>query len=326
LTAASSTRTASSDPYRRALVTGGAGFIGSHLARALLSEGLEVVVLDDLSKGKAENVPPGATLRVGDVRSPDDVARALDGADVVFHEAARVSVRTSIKQFFEDAETNFMGTLNVLRCSAGRGVRKIVFASSMAVYADSPKAEPLSEEHPQEPISPYGIAKLAAERYCLQIARDSGIDCHVLRYFNTYGPGQTFTPYVGVVTIFIRRLLQGERPMIYGDGEQRRDFVHVDDVVRANLLSLRSGVGHGVFNVGTGRATSVNEIAALLGERIDPGCAPYHVEAHPGELRNSIADIARAATTLGYRPSTRLEDRIDEVIDYCRSRPLEALR
>lgn len=282
-------------------------------------------MLDDLSKGKAENVPPGAALRVGDVRSPDDVARALDGADVVFHEAARVSVRSSVKQFFEDADTNFMGTLNLLRCSAAGRVRKIVFASSMAVYADSPRPEPVSEEHPREPISPYGIAKLASEMYCLQIARDNGIDCHVLRYFNTYGPGQTFTPYVGVITIFIRRLLRKERPMIYGDGEQRRDFVHVDDVVRANLLCLRSPVRHGVFNVGTGRATSVNEIAALLCERIDPALAPYHVEAHAGELRNSIADIGRIGAALGYRPAVRLEDRIGEVIEYCRSRPAEAL-
>jgi UDP-glucose 4-epimerase len=204
-------------------------------------------------------------------------------------------------------------------------VRKIAFASSMAVYADSPKPEPISEEHPTEPLSPYGIAKLAAEKYCMRIARDNGVDCHVLRYFNTYGPGQTFTPYVGVITIFIRGLLRKERPMIYGDGEQRRDFVHVDDIVRANLLSLRSSVNHGVFNVGTGWATSVNEIAAMLCERIDPALAPYHVEAHPGELRYSIADIGRIATTLGYRPSAKLEDRIDEVIEYCKSKPAEAM-
>jgi UDP-glucose 4-epimerase len=276
--------------------------------------------------GKEGNVPPGAELRVGDVRSADDVNRALEGVDVVFHEAARVSIRTSVKEFCADADTNFMGTLNLLRGSVVRGVRRIVFASSMAVYADSPTPKPISEEYSTEPISPYGIAKLAAEKYCLQITGSNGIDCHVLRYFNTYGPGQTFTPYVGVITIFVRRLLRGERPLIFGDGEQRRDFVHVDDVVRANLLSLKSDVGHGVFNVGTGWATSVNEIAAMLVERIDPALAPVHMEAKAGELRNSIADIGRISATLGFRPSTKLADRIDEVISYCRNTPEEPVQ
>lgn len=304
--------------YRRALVTGGAGFIGSRIARALLAEGLEVVVLDDLSMGREANVPAGARFIRGDVRRAEDLAAALDGVDIVFHEAARVSIRSSVKEFYADADTNFMGTLGVLRACAGTSVRKLVFASSMAVYADSPTPEPVREDHLAEPLSPYGIAKLAAEKYCLQLASDMGMHCHVLRYFNTYGPGQTFTPYVGVITIFIRRLLEGQVPTIYGDGEQRRDFVYVDDIVAANLLAMKSPLPRALFNVGTGIATSVNEVADMLCRRIAPGIRPRHVEAHPGELRNSIADIGAISSALGYRPAGRLEERIDEVVDFYR--------
>lgn len=303
---------------RRALVTGGAGFIGSRLAGALLSQGHEVAVLDDLSMGKRESVPPGAEFIEGDVRSGEDVRRALEGVDVVFHEAAKVSIRASLEHFYADADTNFMGTLNLLRCLRGSAVRKLVFASSMAVYADSPAPVPIPEDHPAEPLSPYGIAKLAAEKYCLQIAGELGIGCNVLRYFNTYGPGQSFTPYVGVITIFVRHLLEGRQPEIFGDGEQRRDFVHVDDVVQANLLAMNTPVRSGVFNVGTGRATSVNEIAALLCARLAPGIRPSHRQAHPGELRYSIADVGRISAAMGYRPTGVLAERIDEVIDHCR--------
>jgi UDP-glucose 4-epimerase len=305
----------------KALVTGGAGFIGSHLVRALLAQGRQVTVLDDLSMGRRENVPDEAAFIHGNVRSREDVRRALEGVDIVFHEAARVSIRSSVKEFYGDAQTNFMGTLNLLRCCAGSDVRKLVFASSMAVYADSDAPTPVAESHPTEPISPYGIAKLAAEKYCLQIARDMGIACHVLRYFNTYGPGQTFTPYVGVITIFIRRLLQGETPGIFGDGEQRRDFVHVSDIVNANLLAMDSRLTNGVFNVGSGRATSVNDIATLLCIRIAPDVRPVHLPAHAGELRNSIADIGRISAAMGYAPRATLAQKIDEVIEYYRSGP-----
>ena len=309
---------------RRALVTGGAGFIGSHLTRALLARGLKVTVLDDLSMGKRENVPQDARLIVGDIRSPNDVSTALNGVDIIFHEAARVSIRSSIQHFYDDADINFMGTLNILRRCAGTSVRRIVFASSMAVYADSESPEPISEDYLAEPISPYGIAKLAAEKYCSQLALDMGIDCHLLRYFNTFGPGQSVTPYVGVITIFVKRLLEQKAPVIFGDGEQRRDFVHVSDIVAANLLAMETQEHYGLFNVGTGRATSVNEIAALLCERIAPGISAEHVAAHAGELRYSIANIDRIVTTLGYTPRVSIADRLDEIIDSnrgCRDTP-----
>ncbi len=302
---------------RRALVTGGAGFIGSHLGRRLLAEGLEVVVLDDLSVGSREKVPEGAELVVGDVRSESDVKRALEGVDVVFHEAARVSIRSSVGHFHEDADINLMGTLNLLRGCSAASVRKLVYASSMAVYAEGEAGRPIPESHALEPISPYGISKLAGEKYCLGFARDAGIACHVLRYFNTFGTGQTLTPYVGVITIFVHALLAGEAPTVFGDGEQRRDFVHVSDVVEANLLALASDRPAGVYNVGSGRGTSVNEVAELLRARIAPDVKPRHAEAVPGELRFSVADLTRTTAELGYRPQGSLEDRIDEVIASC---------
>ena len=307
----------------RALVTGGAGFIGSHLVRRLLAAGHEVVVLDDLSMGRRANVVPQARFIHADVRSPEAVAEALAGVDIVFHEAARVSIRASVKEFYADADTNFMGTLNLLRACAGSRVKRFVLASSMAVYSDSPTPTPIPETHPTEPLSPYGIAKLASEKYCLQLCREMGIECHVLRYFNTYGPGQAFTPYVGVITIFIRKLLQGEAPTILGDGEQRRDFVHVSDIVEANLVAMAAPPGSGgIYNVGTGRATSVNEVAALLCERIDPSIRPVHLPAHPAELRYSIADASRLGR-LGFHARESLAGRIDELVDYHRHGALQ---
>ncbi len=304
--------------HKKALVTGGAGFIGSHLARELLEQGLEVVILDDLSMGVEENIPTGAKFVKGDVRSDSALLQALDGVDIVFHEAAKVSIRSSIKDFYDDADINFMGTLKLLQNCADSHVKKIVFASSMAVYADSDTPDPINESYLAEPIAPYGIAKLAAEKYCLQMSHELGIDCVVLRYFNTYGIGQTFTPYVGVITIFINRLLKGEAPMIFGDGEQRRDFVHVSDIVSANLLAMVSTRKSGIYNVGTGKATSVNEIAQLLCEIINPDIEPYHVEAHQGELRYSIADIGSINDQLGYQPKARFQDKIEEVVEYYR--------
>jgi len=304
--------------HRRALVTGGAGFIGSHLVERLLIEGLHVVVLDDLSVGKRENVPPDAEFVKGDVRDPDVVAAAISDVDVVFHLAARVSIRASVAGFYGDAQTNLMGTLNVLQACAANDVQRFVYASSMAVYADSPQAIPLPETYRTEPISPYGVAKLASERYAMLVADQAGFQAVALRYFNTYGPRQTFTPYVGVITIFIQRLLRGEAPIIFGDGEQCRDFVYVGDIVEATFQAMLSDVHGEVMNVGSGTGTSVDEIAALLCARLGPDVVPCHAPEHIGELRNSIADISKARQLLGYDPRGRLEDKMDEVIAWNR--------
>jgi len=299
-----------------ALVTGGAGFIGHHLVAALLRRGLAVTVLDDLSMGRRDNVPGAARFVHGDVRDPDAVARALEGVDVVFHEAAVVSIRASVEGFVRDADVNLMGTLRLLEQVAGSGVRRAVLASSMAVYADSDVPVPRDESWTTEPLSPYGVAKLAAERDWLLMGRALGLHATVLRYFNTYGPGQTPTPYVGVITIFAQGLLEGRAPVVFGDGEQRRDFVHVSDVVDANLAVLddaRGATAGRVFNVGTGRATSVNEIARALCERIDPALVPRHGPARPEEMRHAVADASALRAATGWRPRRPALD-VDDVV------------
>ncbi len=309
---------ASSSRFRRVLVTGGAGFIGSRLAARLLAAGSDVVALDDLSTGTQERVPPGARLVVGSILDEGACAEAIEGCDAVAHLAAKVSVRKSVDDFLPDAETNVMGTLSVLRAAQRARVRRIVYASSMAVYADSARPDPIDETHPAVPDSPYGVSKLAGERATILVGRDAGIPAVALRYFNAYGPGQTFTPYVGVVTIFVNRLLRGEPPVVFGDGEQRRDFVHVDDLARATQLALESDVEGEVFNAGTGNATSVNEIARELTARLAPGLAAQHGPAVPGELRNSIADISKARKLLGYEPAHPRPD-FSEVIAHWRA-------
>lgn len=309
-------------PLTRVLVTGGAGFIGHHLAHALVRRGVAVTVLDDCSMGRRENVPAGARFVEGDVRDAAAVRDALEGVDAVLHEAAIVSIRASVAHFVRDADVNLMGTLNLLQQMAGRKIRRAILASSMAVYADSPTAEPLSEGARTEPIAPYGAAKLAAERYWLMLGEQSGVPSTALRYFNTYGPNQTFTPYVGVMTIFIQRLLCGQPPVIFGDGEQRRDYIHVDDIVAANLAVLDApdaAVAGRVFNVGTGRATSVNELAAALIAAVAPGTRPEHAPAQAGELRNAIADDSAIRRALGWS-ARRVPIDFTDVVEFWKSR------
>lgn len=289
---------------RRALVTGGAGFIGSHLVAALLDRGLDVTVLDDLSTGVADRLDRRVALVEGDVRDRAAVEAALPGVDCVFHLAARVTIRGSVEQFYEDVDQNLMGTANVLRSILGHPVRRFVLASSMAVYASATTDDPMPESFPCEPISPYGISKLASERLAAQVLARQGIDFTALRYFNTYGPNQTFTPYVGVITIFATMLRRGETPTIFGDGEQRRDFVHVDDVVAGTVAALDGPPG--VYNLGTGHATSVNELAQALIDEIRPGTTPRYGPPQEGEPRCSVADIAAARRHLGYEPRRRL--------------------
>jgi len=304
--------------YARVLVTGGAGFIGGHVVRRLLAAGSEVVVLDDLSTGTREAVPSGATLRVGDVRDPASVREALQGVDAVVHLAAKVSVRGSFDQFYDDVDTNVLGTANLVRCIDPARVRRFVLASSMAVYSESEPGRTVTEDHRCQPLSPYGVGKLAAEQLSGQVLRQMGVDFTALRYFNTFGAGQRFTPYVGVITIFVTRLLRGESPVIFGDGQQRRDFVHVEDIAAGTVAALSGPPG--TYNLGTGIGTTVAELAALLRERVAPAVTIGHAPAQEGELRHSVADIGRASSALGYRPSRTLAKDIGGVIDFIRAR------
>lgn len=300
------------------LVTGGAGFIGSHVVRRLLDAGHGVTVLDNLSVGTRERVPDAARLVVGDVRDPAACAEALAGADAVTHLAARVTIRASLGGFVEDADVNLMGTLRLIAALEGTLVRRFVLASSMAVYADGEPESTVSEQHETAPISPYGVSKLAAERIAAQVLPLHDVPLTVLRFFNTFGPGQTYTPYVGAATIFITRLLRGEPITIFGDGTQQRDFVHVGDIADGVVASLTSSPG--TYNLGTGRGTSVNDLARLIIERLAPGAEPAHAPAQAGELRHSVADISAARAALGYAPNRTLASHIDEVIADIRTR------
>ncbi len=302
-------------PYTKALVTGGAGFIGSHIVRRLIQSGIRTVVLDDLSMGKREHVSEQAELIIGSVCDSNTVQRALSEVDVVFHLAARVSIRDSFRGFVQDVENNVMGTVNLLRCIEGSPVKKLIFASSMATYGNA-KYLPINEEHPLDPTSPYGISKLASEKYVLRFCQYLGIDSVILRYFNTYGAGQTFTPYVGVITIFIQKLLHGEPLPIFGDGRQVRDFVSVDDVAEATILAL-TYVGKGrIFNVGTGIGTTVNSLADMLKRALGASNQIEYLPPQLGETTDSIADITLAKEALGFLPRWSIEEKLPEIIEW----------
>ena len=298
--------------WSHALVTGGAGFIGSHLARTLLAEGRTVTVLDNLSVGRRDVVPNGARFVHGDIRDAAAVEDALTGVDAVFHLAAQVTIRGSFERFFEDLDSNVMGTARLLRAVDPAKVKWFTLASSMAVYADAPSAAPIDEHHPTQPISPYGVGKLAAEGVSRQVLDAKGIPFTAVRFFNTFGPGQTYTPYVGVLTIFVTRLLRGESITIFGDGEQQRDFIHVDDIVAGAIGA--TGRAAGTFNLGTGRGTSLNQLAQIVLNRLAPGQQAQHGPAQAGELRFSVANVTAARRAFGFNPSRSLDDKLDDVI------------
>ena len=299
--------------WSHALVTGGAGFIGSHLSRALLGQGRKVTVLDNLSVGQRQTVPDGARFVHGDIRDATAVEDALTGVDAVFHLAAQVTIRGSFDKFFEDLDTNVMGTARLLRAADASRVKWFTLASSMAVYADASSPSPIDESHPTQPISPYGVGKLAAEGVSRQILDAKGIPFTAVRFFNTFGPGQTYTPYVGVLTIFVTRLLRGEPITIYGDGEQQRDFIHVEDIVAGTIGA--TGRAPGTFNLGTGRGTSLNHLAQIVLNRLAPGAQAQHGPAQAGELRFSVANIDAARRAFGFNPSRALDRNLDDVIE-----------
>jgi len=296
----------------RVLVTGGAGFIGSHLVDGLMSGGFDVVVLDDLSSGRRENLSvhfgkPNFCLVEGDVKDKADVKKALEGVNVVFHLAAIVSVDFSVKNPLMVNEVNVGGTLNVLRESLNAGVKRFVYASSCAVYGE-PVNLPVNEGHPTKPMSPYGVSKLAAEHYCRVFCGVYGFETVCLRFFNVYGSRQVVGPYSGVIMKFIDRLKRGEAPIIYGDGEQTRDFVFVGDVVDACLRAMRckNCVGERI-NVGSGVETTVNRLAdALIQLFGSHDVKPVYVEPRAGDIRRSYADLSKAERLLGHMPKKSL--------------------
>lgn len=292
----------------RVLVTGGAGFIGSRLVAKLAREGNDVVVLDNFSTGRESNLK-GLDGRVrvikGDVRNPSDVEKAVQGAEGIVHLAALIDVAESVEKPRLYFDVNVYGTLNVLEAAKEAGV--FVFASSAAVYGD-PLRLPVREDDPLKPLSPYGATKVAGEALVHAYAAMRGFRPVILRLFNVFGPNQS-RAYAGVVTEFVKRVLRGEPPVIYGDGTQSRDFVFVDDVVEYFARALHMESVRGVYNVGSGKAVSVLELAEAVARVVGkPELKPIHAPPRPGDIKHSVADISRAVRDFGYSPRTRLEE------------------
>jgi len=298
-----------------ALVTGGAGFVGSHLARALLDRGAEVTVLDDCSVGDPARVPDQATFVEGDVRDPATVSDLLCGTDLVFHQAALASVDRSVEDPEASHSRNATGTLRVLEAARRHDVDRVVLASSAAIYGQ-PEYLPVDEGHPTEPTSPYGLDKLAADHYARLYHDRYGLETVPLRYFNVYGPGQS-DEYAAVVAVFRDQALAGEPITVEGDGTQTRDFVHVDDVVRANLCAATCDAAScgRAYNVATGDSVTVSQLAELVAEIADAEAGIVHVDPREGDVQESVADVAAAREQLGYEPTVTLEDGLRDLLD-----------
>ncbi|HOS81498.1 MAG TPA: SDR family oxidoreductase [Methanolinea sp.] len=300
------------------VVTGGAGFIGSHLVEALSLAGHELVVIDDLSSGRIENIAsvsanPRVRFVQGTVLDLGLLLEEFQGADGVFHQAAFVSVPGSIRHPLQSHEVTLTGTLNVLLAARDTGVKKVVHASSAAVYGNLPGI-PKREDMPVEPLSPYAVAKYAGEQYCRVLGLLYDLPTVSLRYFNVYGARQDpASDYAAVIPRFIANLRNGKPPVIFGDGTQTRDFVYVRDVVRANILAMERDA-EGVYNIGSGKETSINELATILMRLLRFRGQPVYAGGRPGDVMHSVADISRARSLLGWEPAFSLEEGLSDTL------------
>ncbi len=301
----------------KVIVTGGAGFIGSNLAEELARKH-EVTVIDNLSTGRMENI--NSFIRKinfirGSITDLNMLKDAFSGADTVFHQAAIPSVQRSVDSPLASNEANVDGTLNVLVAARDCGVRKVVYASSSSAYGNTPTL-PKREEMKPSPLSPYAVSKLAGEYYCRAFSEVYGLRAACLRYFNVFGPRQDpNSQYAAVIPRFITRILAGQPPVIYGDGEQTRDFTFVQDVVKANILAMETQ-GEGVFNVACGRRVSLNELAERIMRITGIQVAPVYEAARPGDVRDSLADISEARRELGYEPGYDLDAGLRETVEW----------
>ena len=306
----------------RFLVTGGAGFIGSHIVDALIADGNEVRVLDNFETGREENLARHAgkvEILRGDVRDEERVNESVEGVDTVYHEAALPSVKHSLSEPKACNSASVDGTLNVLLAARKAGVRRVVYASSSALYGDGPEV-PKREDMWVLPSSPYGVAKFTAEMYCRVFHICFGTETVCLRYFNVFGPRQSpGSVYAGVMPIFITMLLAGKQPTIDGDGEQTRDFTYVDDVVNANILALTAADAVGqTMNIATGTQISVNQLYEEIDAILKTGIKPKSGPTRPGDVKDSVADISLARKLLGYEPKVPFAEGLTKTIDWSR--------
>ena len=297
------------------LVTGGAGFIGSHLSSALVARGHRVRVVDSLITGFERNLQPGVEFTHGDLAEAAVANAAVQGVDYVLHQAAIPSVPRSVKNPRESHRANVDGMLNILLAARDAGVKRVVFAGSSSVYGDQPTL-PKREDMPTKPMTPYALQKLVSEQYGQMFTRLYGLEVVTTRYFNVFGPRQDpNSPYSGVISLFIKALLEGTRPVIYGDGGQTRDFTFVANVVDGVLRAAEApAVGGEVFNVATGGRVSLNELLATLKKSVGSDVEPVYQEGRMGDVRDSQADIAKAERLLGYRPAVMLEEGLRQTV------------
>ncbi|MFC7137874.1 NAD-dependent epimerase/dehydratase family protein [Halobaculum litoreum] len=297
---------------RTVLVTGGAGFVGSHIARALVDDN-EVRVLDDCSTGDPRNVPEDATLFEGDLLDDDLLETAMAGVDVVFHQAGLVSVPKSVERPAESNRVNVAGTLAVLEAARAVDAR-VVLASSVAIYGD-PQTLPIDESHPTQPTSPYATDKLAIDHYARVYHDLYGLETVALRYFNVYGPGQSAGDYAGVVSVFLEQARSGQPLTVDGDGSQTRDFVHVSDVVRANLAAATTEHVGEAFNIGTGESVTIRSLAELIADLAGSSAGIVHTDARAGGVDRSRADASKARRLLDFEPRVDLRTGLAELAD-----------
>lgn len=303
----------------RVLVTGGAGFIGSHVQDMALALGHKVAILDDMSSGKKENINAQAKFYHLDIRSPEvkDIFSEFQ-PEVLFHLAAQMDVRKSVADPKFDCDVNGLGLLNLLEAGRQHGLKKVIFSSTGGAIYGEQDYFPADEKHPLRPLSPYGITKLLSEKYLFFYRETYGIDYLALRYANVYGPRQNPHGEAGVVAIFAQRMLKGETVTIHGDGLQTRDYVFVDDVVKANELALKHDL-NGEFNVGTGIETSVNQIQAGVAAAIPGSPDPVHGPAKAGEQQRSVLDCNKIERELGWKAQVKLEEGLARTVEFFRS-------
>ncbi|MFC2162822.1 NAD-dependent epimerase/dehydratase family protein [Candidatus Altiarchaeota archaeon] len=304
----------------RVLVTGGAGFIGSNIVDLLIASGHDVAVVDNLSTGKRENLDPSAEFHEVDITGDalDDVFAKVK-PEAVIHEAAQINVRDSVENPAFDASVNVLGSINLLECLRRHDVGKIVYASSGGAVYGEPEQNPCDESHSINPLCPYGASKYAVEKYLFIYNVNYGIDYTILRYSNVYGPRQDPLGEAGVVAIFTNKMLAGQSPMIFGDGDQTRDFVYVGDVAQANLLALNAKTEDRIFNIGSGVESSVNDVTGHLLELTGSKANPEHGPEVKGEVRNICLDIGRARSQLAWDPKVGLGHGLKMTVEWAKS-------